>query len=161
MGFTSSTFGCNGIGGLPISSFFTMLLVDGHRGSVGLTLYPLHRVLWFVTVPSVSIVDSSQYAIYPPYSVFTLVIVTITKKLWRPKNPHQTPRGEHSSMMPSPAYRLLTSSHIRRETSIPYLKVMKSSIGFSSARTGIDNPPTSPSLLDIVACKVASTVPPR
>ena len=87
---TSSTFGCNGISGLSISLFFTMLSIDGHRGSVGLTLYPLHRILWFVAVLSVSIiVNSSQYAIFSLYLVLTLVTMTITKKLWGTRNSHQ------------------------------------------------------------------------
>ena len=66
------------------------------------------------------------------------------------RNPHQTPYSEHSSMTPSPAHRLPTSSHTRRATFIPCFKVRKSSMGFSLGSTGIGGPPTFPSLLDSI-----------
>ena len=82
--------------------------------------------------------------------MFTFVIFTTTKKLWGTRNPHQTPRGEHSSINPTSAHRIFASSDMRRATSIHSFKVRNCSMGFLSSRTSIGGPPIPQSTSDIM-----------
>ena len=82
--------------------------------------------------------------------MLTFVTITTTKKLWGTRNPHQTPRREHSSITPIPAHRIPASSDTRRATSICSFKVRNCSMGLESSSTGIDGPPIPQSASDIM-----------
>ena len=86
-----TSFFCMGgidVGGPPILSSLMKSSFDAYRALVDLTLYPLHRMLWFNALLNVKMDGYMQYAVCLPYSVFTLVRFTMTMKLCRTRNPH-------------------------------------------------------------------------
>ena len=83
--------------------------------------------------------------------MLTFVTITTTKKLlWGTRNPHQTPRGEHSLITPIPAHRIPASSDTRRATSIRSFKVRNYSMDLVSSSIGIGGPPIPQSASDIM-----------
>ena len=126
----------------PIFSSLMIRSLDGHKGSIGLILYPLHRTLWFSPPLNIVMDGSLQYAIFCPYFEFTLMRCTITKKLCGTKNLDHMPQNEHSLRMLCLAQQLLVWSYTNKATSIPSFKIRNYLMSFSSFRICIGRPPT-------------------